>query len=47
MFKCLDYDQELSLRPNYLASLRIFLIACDQLANEGYEPSAECIADKE
>ena len=44
---CLDWDQEIVLKPNYLAFMTIALIPCDYATNYGLEVDDECIADKE
>ena len=45
---CLDWDQEIVLKPNYLAYITISLIPCDYAPDYyGFEDDGECIADKE
>ena len=48
MFKCLDWDKELLLKPNYSSIINISLVPCDQFEEfVSLEPNDECIADKE
>ena len=47
MFKCLDWDKELVVRPSYDSNLIIGLYPCDKLESMGIEADDECIADRE
>ena len=44
LFMCLDWNQEMMVKPNYAAYLVISLVPCD-LFEDGSNQDDECVAD--